>query len=141
MKLTEDQLQRYVDQRYVERGQKIFENGAVVLGELSDREVAAVCCGSRIYKINLTINRGKLGGTCTCPAFEDFGPCKHIAATALAVMASNKGQYLASVYATERVDEHHSVRQRLLSMGKTELVELVLQFAGEEEVLWLLDEE
>lgn len=140
MNLTLAQLQRYVDQRYVDRGRGYFEQGLVVLNEVSDNRVQATCSGGRIYEITLTEQGGHLDGDCTCPAFEDFGPCKHIAATALAVMAGRKGMYAASNEAVERADGCRAIRERLLEMEKPDLVDFVLRIADEEDVLWLLDE-
>jgi uncharacterized Zn finger protein len=141
MKLTKAQLQRYVDERYIQRGQVYFEQGQVVLDTVTDSRTSAVCTGDRIYKITLELNGQELSGYCTCPAFEDFGPCKHIAATALAVMADKEKQYAANVDTIERVDEHHAVRKRLFALSKSELVDLLMQFSDDEEFSWLLDGE
>jgi len=141
MKLTKAQLQRYVDERYIERGQVYFDRGLVVLDTVTDSQAKADCTGSRVYKITLELNGQELSGYCTCPAFEDFGPCKHIAATALAVMADKKKQYVASVNTIEQVNEHYAVRKRLLSLSKSELVDLLMKFADDEEISWLQDDE
>jgi len=141
MNLTLAQLQRYVDQRYVDRGRGYFEQGLVVLNEVSDNRVQATCSGERVYKTTLTEQGGHLDGDCTCPTFEDFGPCKHIAATALAVMASRKGMYAASNEAVERADGYRAIREHLLEMEKSDLVDFVLRIADEEDVLWLLNED
>ena len=140
MKLTEEQLKRYVDQRYIERGQSYFEARLVVLDSIDANQVEASCVGNRVYQVSLTLNAGRLSGNCTCPAFEDFGPCKHIAATTFSVMAHNKGLYEPNPDAFDRIEELHIIKARLLEMEKSELINLLLQCTDEEELIWLLEE-
>ncbi len=112
MNLTKSQLKHYVDERYIERGQSYFDQGLVVLDTVTEDHAKAHCTGSRVYKVTLAINEQQLEGDCTCPAFADFGPCKHIAATALTVMAARNSQYSSSPTTIERIDQHHTVRKR-----------------------------
>ncbi len=90
MTLSEVQLNRFVDQRYIDRGRAYSERGLVVLDSVTDREAHAFCVGGQVYSVRLALSRNRLGGTCTCPAFGDFGPCKHIAAVALAIMEDQR---------------------------------------------------
>jgi len=140
LRLTEEQLKRYVDQRYIDRGQSYFEAGLVVLNEIKSNLVEASCVGSRVYQVTLMLNSNRLSTNCTCPAFEDFGPCKHIAATALTVMAHNKGSYEPNSDAFDRIEELHIIKMRLLQMEQSELINLLLQYVDEEELIWLLEE-
>lgn len=130
-----------MDERYIERGQSYFDQGLIVLNTVTENHTTAHCTGNRVYKIKLTINGRKLEGYCTCPAFVDFGPCKHIAATALAVMADRNAQYFPSTVAVEKIDQQRTIRKRLLGLRKSELVDLLLQFTDDEEIDQLLDEE
>jgi len=56
MKLTEEELKRYVDQRYIERGQGYFKAGLVVLDEIGTDQFEASCVGSRVYQVSLELN-------------------------------------------------------------------------------------
>ncbi|NOX73422.1 MAG: hypothetical protein GXP03_07300 [Alphaproteobacteria bacterium] len=141
MNLTKSQLKHYVDERYIERGQDYFNQGLVVLDKVTENHVTAHCAGSHVYKVTLAINGRKLKGDCTCLAFADFGPCKHIAATALTVIADRDSQYSSSPDTIERVNQHHTIQKRLLGLSKSELVDLLMQFTNDEEIAWLLDEE
>jgi len=76
-----------------------------------------------------------LSGNCTCPAFEDFGPCKHIAATAFAVIAHNENSYEPHPAAFDRIEELHVIKMRLLEMEKPELINLLRQYVDEEELI------
>lgn len=138
MTLTEAQLNQFVDQRYVERGRAHAEHGLVVLESVTDREANAYCIGGQVYSVRLTLSRRRLGGQCTCPAFGNFGPCKHIAAVALAVIAGADGGYAPSPAVLERVEESRALRERLLALEKAELVDLVLSLTSEEDLLRLL---
>lgn len=44
----------------------------------------AQVAGSDDYRVLLTGRGKKIGGECSCPAFTDWGFCKHMVATALA---------------------------------------------------------
>lgn len=141
MNLTEAQLNRFVDERYVERGRAYFERGLVVLGWVTERCAEAFCIGGQVYRVELSLSRSsRLGGNCTCPAVGEFGPCKHIAAVALAIMAGH-GAYKPSRAAQERVMEFQTLRQHLLDMDKADLVDLVFSLTSEEELLWLIYDE
>nr|WP_051503417.1 DEAD/DEAH box helicase [Paenibacillus forsythiae] len=49
--------------------------------------------GSRSYQVQINIdNEGDIEADCTCPAYEDYGCCKHVAATLIAInMLEQKG--------------------------------------------------
>ncbi len=87
-------------------------------------------------------NRRALSGACTCPAVEDFGPCKHMAATALAVQATATGGYAPSESFQSRKSQASRIERQLLRMSKAELVALIIEMVPDEEALayWLSDE-
>ena len=73
------------------RGQEYFRNGHVTIISIEKERVLADVAGTENYRTLLT-GRGKsFGGECSCPAFEDWGFCKHMAAVALAVNAGEGG--------------------------------------------------
>lgn len=51
--------------------------------DLSAAQVREQVSGTEDYRTTVTGRGVDIGGDCSCPAFSDFGPCKHIAATAL----------------------------------------------------------
>lgn len=140
MKLTEAQLRRYVDERYVERGRDYSARGLVVLDENISTQVKASCSGSRVYTVELNLKNNRLFGECTCPAFEDFGPCKHIAAAAFAVMSAEAGTYQPHPDAVERTEEHQQIRNRLMELDKSELIDLLMNSRDEDELFYWLDQ-
>jgi uncharacterized Zn finger protein len=140
MKLTEAQLRRHVDERYVDRGREYAERGLVVLDKVTDMNVRASCTGSRVYAVELSLRNGRFEGKCTCPAFDDFGPCKHIAATAFAAIAAQTGTYQPNLDAQERNEELKKVRKQLMELDKSELVDLVMNTLDEDELYYWLDQ-
>ncbi len=140
MRLTEAQLRLQADERHIDRGREYAARGMVVLDKIADTQVKASCVGSRVYAVYLRLRNGRLEGECTCPAFEDFGPCKHIAATAFAVIAAQTGTYQPNLDALERNREFQQVRKQLMELEKSELVDLVMNSLDEDELYYWLEQ-
>src|SRR5262249_10435565 len=66
------------------RGSDYFQEGRVKITDGSDWDVLARVRGSRIYRVELSIEENDLVVYCDCPHFERE-PCKHLWATILAV--------------------------------------------------------
>ncbi len=142
MTITEQHIHDYIDERYVERGRDYYAQGRVVLGNISVAKIEAKCVGSRIYTVEVNPHRGRISGKCNCPAFDDYGPCKHIAATAFATAAAQKGKYSPDPTCLERLETHQKLINLLNALPKSELVNFVMNFVDdEEELLWVLDNE
>ena len=69
------------------RGEAYCANGAVEILGVDGKRVLARVAGSENYRTVVTGRRKDIGGECSCPAFEDWGFCKHMVATALAANA------------------------------------------------------
>ncbi len=123
MKLTMEQIRDLVDDRYIDRGRAYLSAGQLQLTKVTVDQVSAKCAGTRLYNITLRLNRGKLAGSCTCPAVDEFGPCKHIAATALAAMAQNSS--LSAPYLA-RQEQVSRLERKLLRMSKPDPAALVM---------------
>src|SRR6266851_1467203 len=67
-----------------ERGEDYHDDGQVEILSLEPERVLAEVAGTDDYRIVLTGRGKKIGGECSCPAFSDWGFCKHMVATALA---------------------------------------------------------
>ncbi len=96
MHLTDTHISALIEERYRQRGREYFLQGMVEITTVTETRVTAKCAGTRLYKTMLELKNGTLSGECSCPAFEDFGPCKHMAAACYAVMAENKAGYAPS---------------------------------------------
>lgn len=89
---------------------------------------------TQVYHTTLSLDqRGKLSGNCTCPAFRDYGPCKHLVAVGLAAIAARQGGYEPSEDCLERIRQQEVLRKALASMDKPELISLILQYLGDDE--------
>jgi len=69
-----------------------LNQSAVDLVEVTERRVLAAVRGTERYSVALerveVAGRGTWYGNCTCPAFQRFGPCKHLYAAALECAAT-----------------------------------------------------
>jgi uncharacterized Zn finger protein len=142
MRLTDLHIERLIEERYRQRGRQYFLQGLVELTSVTNAKVTAKCAGTKLYKVRLELQDGKLQGACSCPAFEDFGPCKHIAATCYATMAKCRQGYAPSEEYQERKEELGRLERYLTRKSKSELVMLVLQMIQEEpELQWMFEGE
>lgn len=142
MTINERHIHDYVDERYVERGKDYCKQGLVHLDNISTANIAAKCVGSRIYSVYLKLHQGRILGECNCPAFDDYGPCKHIAAVAFAVIARQKGKYSPSPACIERLKIHQRLMDHLNALPKPELVNILVNFIDDDEefLLMLVDD-
>lgn len=127
---------------YRDRGLKYFLQGQVILKSVTPKTVKAQCVGTRVYKVQIKDMGNRLEAECSCPAFEDFGPCKHIAATAYAVMQQHSGGYKASEESLEECERLSKIESYLMVHKKNELVSMILQYMSDDpEELYYLEEE
>lgn len=101
------------------RGEAYLRDGRVQLLAVDQDRVLAKVSGSEPYRVELTGHGPDIDGTCSCPAFEDRGFCKHLVAAALATGA----QEPAGGNTPDRIRRH------LRSKGVDALVELILEQA------------
>jgi SWIM zinc finger len=82
-----DTLRNTAGDKVFARGEDYFRDGEVQILAIEPRRVLAQVTGSEDYRTELVGNDKSIGGECSCPAFEDWGFCKHMVATALAANA------------------------------------------------------
>ncbi|WP_265036304.1 SWIM zinc finger family protein [Wolbachia endosymbiont (group A) of Anomoia purmunda] len=129
MKLNRGNIEDLVDEPYFSRGEFYFNHGLVRIISVSDFDVKSKVVGSRVYKVTLKYNGQCLGGECSCPAFENFGPCKHMAATGFALIQYNKQGYCSSAECSDRIDEQDRFEKLLLKKTKQEFVAIVIRLS------------
>jgi hypothetical protein len=88
------------------RGEAYHRAGRVEILAVEPRRVLAQVAGTEDYRVNLIGKGETIRGECTCPAFDDYGFCKHMVATALAANASDRGPESASAGALARIRGH-----------------------------------
>lgn len=111
-----------------QRGEKYFRDGAVTLLGIERNRVSAEVAGTEDYRTELSLRGREVEGGCTCRAFEDWGFCKHMVATALAANASagDAGE----------VDAFSRIRKHLSGMGIDALVGMIIDLAERDPVLY-----
>ena len=73
------------------RGEAYHREGRVEILAVEPRRVLAQVTGTEDYRVNLLGKGETIKGECTCPAFDDYGFCKHMVATGLAANESDSG--------------------------------------------------
>ena len=64
--------------------------------DIEPRRVLAQVAGTEDYRVNLRGAGETIKGECNCPAFDDYGFCKHMVATALAANEIDQGHEQSS---------------------------------------------
>lgn len=105
------------------RGAAYHRDGQVAILSIDANRVLAQVAGSEDYRTELT-GRGKdIDGACSCPAFEDWGFCKHMVATALAANAAGVDAEATGAGTLARIRDH------LKRKGIDVLVDMVMEMA------------
>lgn len=142
MQLTDSLIAALIEERYRQRGREYFSQGMVELTTVTATKITAKCAGTRLYKTRMELKDGKLSGDCSCPAFEDFGPCKHMAAACYAVIAKNKAGYAPSEEYSWRKEECERFEKHLMKKNKAELMALIMQIIQDEpDLQWMVERE
>jgi superfamily II DNA or RNA helicase len=81
--LLASRLAFHFRQNSVILGRELSFRGAVRLVHGDARHVEATVFGGRAYDVQLCLNDSDLIVSCTCPFFQDVGPCKHLFAVVL----------------------------------------------------------
>jgi hypothetical protein len=83
-----DTVRSLAGERSFARGEAYHREGRIDILSLSADRVLAEAAGSEDYRVELSGRGQTIGGSCTCRAFEDYGFCKHMVATALTANAT-----------------------------------------------------
>lgn len=116
-------LKKLAGAKVFDRGRSYHRDGQVRILALDGRRVLAEVEGSEDYRVELRGGGAEINGACSCPAFEDWGFCKHMVATAL---AANESQMEGGRDPFDRVREH------LRSKSANELVEFIVGLAEDD---------
>lgn len=118
-----DKLRELVGEKVFASGEDYYQDGNVhILALLSERVLAQVE-GRETYRTEVTGRGRRIGGSCSCRAFDDRGFCKHMVATALAGNASAVNGDGVGTGALDRIRGH------LREKSAEALVEMIMQLA------------
>jgi uncharacterized Zn finger protein len=85
-----DVLKEMVGPKVFARGEGYAEAGYVELVDTDEDAILAHVHGSETYVVDMTPSMN--AGLCTCPAFEDWGFCKHLVAVAMVYNDSTENE-------------------------------------------------
>jgi hypothetical protein len=112
------------------RGEDYHRDGQVVILSIRADRVVAQVAGTEDYRTELSGRGDNIEGQCSCPAFTDWGFCKHMVATALAANATGPEVEGAGVGALARIRDH------LQRKGVEELVDMIADLAERDAALF-----
>lgn len=133
--LTTRLLRRVAGQRYFERGEAYFAEGAVRSLRGDGAGVKAVVQGTHRYRVRLWAEGGDLDHDCTCPIGRDGDFCKHCVAVGLAWRAGGQSEDAGATEDAETASGEVDLHAYLLGLDKEELVSLLEDQADEDERL------
>src|SRR5216683_7847295 len=116
-------LRKLAGGKVFERGKDYHADGQVEILSLEPDRVLAQVAGTDDYRTVLTGRGRKIGGECSCPAFEDWGFCKHMVAAALAANAAGSDAEIEGVGALARIRGH------LKKKSVDALIEMIMSLA------------
>ncbi len=132
MKLRREHVKAFIAEPYFSRGENYFKDGQIKLISVSETVIKAKASGTRVYKVEANFNNNRIDGKCSCPAFEEFGPCKHLAATLLTLIAHNDGRtYRSSRQSMDQIAEHEEFERMLKRKTKNELIEIIVLLSND----------
>ncbi|WP_264328779.1 SWIM zinc finger family protein [Wolbachia endosymbiont (group A) of Andrena hattorfiana] len=102
-------------------GRDYFNKRKVQIISVNESQAKSKVVGSNVYRVTLKHDGPLFSGTCFCPAFCYFGPCKHMAATGFALIDLDREEYRSSA----RPDEQTLFERFLLKKTKQELISII----------------
>jgi uncharacterized Zn finger protein len=121
-----DALRNLVGATVFARGERYHRDGHAQILSVEPGRVLAQVTGSEDYRTELTVRGKQIGGQCSCPAFEDWGFCKHMVAAALA----------ANDAPTEDGGALSRIRDHLKTKSVDTLVAMILNLAERDPALF-----
>ena len=122
-------LKRLAGGAYV-RGEAYHRHGRVEILAVEPRRVLAQVAGTEDYRVNLLGKGETIKGECTCPAFDDYGFCKHMVATALAANEADHSLEPVGAGALARIRAH------LADKPNEVLVAMIVELAERDRALF-----
>lgn len=105
------------------RGVTYHEGKQVEIVAIDRARVLTKVIGSEVYRSELAGGGKKFSGECSCPAFSDWGFCKHLVATALTANDLGPDTLEQAASRLTRIREH------LRAKGMEPLVEMIMGLA------------
>jgi uncharacterized Zn finger protein len=125
-----DALRELAGEKAFARGEAYHRDGQAAILSIERNRVLAQVEGGENYRTEVTGRGREIGGECSCPAFDDWGFCKHMVAAALAANAA--------VGAGGPDDDGvlGRIRAHLKEQGIDTLVEMIIDMAERDPALF-----
>jgi uncharacterized Zn finger protein len=104
------------------RGEAYCASGQVEILVIEPRRVLAQVAGTEDYRVELTGQGQHFTGVCSCPAYGDWGFCKHLVAAGLVANEARAGD-------ADGYDAFARIRDHLKQTGVDALVEMIVDMA------------
>ena len=124
-----DVLRELAGEKVFARGEAYYRDGQVEILTVEPGRVLAQVTGTEDYRTELKGNGNDIDGECSCPAWEDWGFCKHMVATALTANDLRADQPDGSG-AFARIRDH------LKEKSKDVLVEMIMDLVERDPALF-----
>jgi len=124
-----DALRQAAGEKVFTRGEAYHRDRHVEVLVIEPRRVVADVLGSEIYRSEVSLVRGRLSGHCSCPAYSEWGFCKHLVATALAATAAKPDEI------GKALNRLGAIRDHLRAQGVDALVETIMGLAERDPTL------
>ena len=124
-----DVLRELAGAKVFARGAAYHRDGQIEILSMTPARVLAQVAGTEDYRTEFTGHGEDIDGECSCRAFEDWGFCKHMVATALAANDVS-GSELDGFGVLDRIRGH------LKEKGVDALVEMVMEFVERDPALF-----
>jgi len=129
-------LRNLAGAKVFERGEDYHADGQVEILSLEPERVLAQVTGSDDYRTVLAGRGKKIGGECSCPAFTDWGFCKHMVATALAANQALDFAAAGNGAAVDGAGTLGRIRAHLKTRGVDALVDIIVNLAERDPTLF-----
>src|SRR5258705_917749 len=101
-----DALRDLAGDKVFARGEAYHRGGQVQILTIEPKRVLAQVAGTEDYRTELTGSGRNIGGHCSCPAFRDWGVCKHMVAVVLAANALGPDAEMEGAGVLSRIRDH-----------------------------------
>src|SRR5947207_2612230 len=106
LRFDSDALRKLAGDKTFARGEAYFREGSVSIIRIDTKRVLAQVSGTEDYRCVLSGRGTTIDGECSCPAFSDFGFCKHLVATGLAANAAGADAETDGSASCDRIRRH-----------------------------------
>jgi len=117
-------LRELAGEKVFARGVDYHEDGHVEIVTFDEARVLTNVEGSEVYRCELVGSGTAFSGVCSCPAFDDWGFCKHLVAAALTANCLGPEELEQAAGRAAKIREH------LRAKGVEKLVEMIIGIAA-----------